>query len=51
MLRIIKSLVARNSKGISRGNGRRRILRKAWVLATRRTLLSLSEVWLSQSHN
>jgi hypothetical protein len=38
MLRIIKSLVARNSKIISRGNGRRRILRKARVLAAIRTL-------------
>jgi hypothetical protein len=38
MLRIIKSLVARNSEPISRGNGRSRILRKARVLATSRTL-------------
>jgi hypothetical protein len=39
MLRIIiKSSVARNSKGISRGNGRSGILRKARVLATTSTL-------------
>jgi hypothetical protein len=39
MLRIIiKSIVARNLKGISRGNGRSIILRKAKVLAKARTL-------------
>jgi hypothetical protein len=39
MLRIIiKSLVARNTKGISRGIGRSRILRKTRVLATKTTL-------------
>jgi hypothetical protein len=38
MLRIIKSLVARIFKRISWGNGRSRILRKAGVLKTTRTL-------------